>query len=446
MSSSSNSSGGGNPFAWLGLMKWSLSYVDGTTPSSPDDITPMSEEDRKFLEAVMADGVIDEGKRMKEILVEVTEKLDSYRNNENENSEDEEKEEVVCDLLLELRDIVEQIDYARAFMSMGGLSFVLGCASQNKLAALQSSAEEQPVNESDEAPTSFFIPISIRQHCMGILSTMAQNNPPVQDRLLRDLDGLSVLGKLFFEESAKVSLYSSSDSADTITSVIDKNGKLRARIIQAISCAIRGHEGGEETFCDNVEFRNILDLGLGALSINLANASPPTAAAAVEIPMILQKRCLFLLRALVTSDTSSRDRVRAFSAALRRVIDILIASTPSSSSSNGDDVEENISYEKIEVRELTLGLLLSLLRQKKSVNVILEARDSLASKGVFRIASLRKCENEEVKQLTEVELGSWEELLLTLSRAEPDIEVASNEIPLMIADTPENDDGSTLPQ
>ena len=41
----------GDPFAWLGLLKWSLAYSDGTKPS--EGAVPMSPEDKAFLEKVM---------------------------------------------------------------------------------------------------------------------------------------------------------------------------------------------------------------------------------------------------------------------------------------------------------------------------------------------------------------------------------------------------------
>ena len=65
MSAAHNSSNSNNPWAWLGLLKWSLSYADGTTPS---DNVEISAEDKAFLEAVMAEGVVDENDRMKTIL------------------------------------------------------------------------------------------------------------------------------------------------------------------------------------------------------------------------------------------------------------------------------------------------------------------------------------------------------------------------------------------
>ena len=56
-------------WAWLGLLKWSLTYVDGTVPSEESpNYKEMSTEDKKFLEEVMKDGIINEGERMKTIL------------------------------------------------------------------------------------------------------------------------------------------------------------------------------------------------------------------------------------------------------------------------------------------------------------------------------------------------------------------------------------------
>ncbi|CAM9660487.1 unnamed protein product [Discosporangium mesarthrocarpum] len=49
---------------WLGLLKWSLSYQDGTAPS---EARPMSDEDRQWLESVLKEGVKDEAKEMAQI-------------------------------------------------------------------------------------------------------------------------------------------------------------------------------------------------------------------------------------------------------------------------------------------------------------------------------------------------------------------------------------------
>ena len=62
-----------NPsWAWLGLLKWTLAYTDGTTDTKPQE---MSAEDKAFLEDVMKNGIINEGERMREILKELTCKI-----------------------------------------------------------------------------------------------------------------------------------------------------------------------------------------------------------------------------------------------------------------------------------------------------------------------------------------------------------------------------------
>ena len=140
-------------------------------------MTPMSDEDKAFLEAVMKDGIIDENERMKTILKEVTTSLEAMKeNSDGKHVQVPLNEEEINELLLELRDIVEQIDYARAFAAMKGLPFLLGCASQRDV-----------------------VPRSIRISCLGILATMCQNNPPVQAELL-GLGSIRILTEIFFAE------------------------------------------------------------------------------------------------------------------------------------------------------------------------------------------------------------------------------------------------------
>ena len=91
-------------------------------------MTAMSEEDKAFLEAVMKEGIIDENERMKVILKQVTETMEKWKTSSFTKEEEDSTEE----LLQELRDIVEQIDYARAFAAMKGLVFLLGCAGERE--------------------------------------------------------------------------------------------------------------------------------------------------------------------------------------------------------------------------------------------------------------------------------------------------------------------------
>jgi hsp70-interacting protein len=124
----------------------------------------MSKEDRKFLETVMAEGIIDENERMKFVLQEATKAMDYYNSKalgDKEILDPPISDDDLEDLLQELRDIVEQIDYARAFCSLQGLPFLIGCIEERN-----------------------GVPERTRMMCTGILSTVCQNNPPVQKQLL----------------------------------------------------------------------------------------------------------------------------------------------------------------------------------------------------------------------------------------------------------------------
>jgi len=260
--------GGGDPWAWLGLLKWSLSYSDGTRESN---ISPMSKEDREFLEKVMAEGIIDENKRMKFILQESSKVMEHYRlkaMGTNPESDPPISDEDLGYLLQELRDIVEQIDYARAFCSLRGLPFLIGCM--------------------DEGEN---IPESIRIQCGGILSTLAQNNPDVQKQLL-EMGAIKSLSDLFFMKETTM--------------------KMKAKIMQAISAIVRNHELTEQVFCK-------LDQAQALFAEGLNKASTQQ----------LQSRTLFFLRALLTSDTGDAKRSQLFEPAISVVAENYLGeSTP----------------------------------------------------------------------------------------------------------------------
>lgn len=389
---------------WLGLLKWSLAHTDGTVPSE-ESLQPMSEDKRKFLEAVMKDGIIDEGKRMRAILAELTLTLEPLfsKNNVLDNPEaiaEATKKlnlDEISELMLELQDIVEQIDYARDFTNMGGIPFLLGCANERKL-----------------------IPSSVRGASLSILAAMAQNNPPVQEKLLVAENGLSILGKLFFEESQ--------------TRDLDSDGMLRSRVLRAISCAIRGHVVGEESFCRNSNLRSILDLGLGAVAMvpsgSSANVTDEELASRLP-PLALRKKSLFLLRALMTSDTSTRQRVRDFSTSLKKVIENVLSATKEDS----------------DLIEVSLATLLSVLRQKKSVNAILNEKNDLVAKGVSRVAEIRRMSDGDDKEYAKTESDLWESIIVELARCERDEDLdETNDAPVLLANSPANSSHESLPQ
>lgn len=340
--------GGNNPWGWLGLLKWSLAYSDGTKPTSH---SPMSEEDKAFLEKVMKEGIIDENERMKEILQQVTEGLEEVRSGTNHELQDE-----IQDRLQELRDIVEQIDYARAFAAMKGLDFLLGCIAQPE------------------------IPRPIRTSCLGVLATMAANNPPLQKQLL-EMAALKTLMEVF---------QSNNHNNGNATNVA-----FRAKIIQALGAIVRSYDLAENVYCGLELARPVMLEGLQPSS---------------DDNVVLQKRTLFFFRALITSDDATRERVRLFAHSVAYVADHLV------------------THENAEIREMAVALLVQILEQNHSVNTILDRKDHLVAKGVEQVSTLRALTGEE-KEYAAMELESWENLLVLLSRATRDVE----ETPLAIA-------------
>ena len=357
-----SSGGGGDPWAWLGLLKWSLSYSDGTKDNS-DTMTPMTPEDRAFLELVMKEGIIDENERMKFILKQATLAMEYFQKCELEQdssivkSEEEPpiSDDALEDLLQELRDIVEQIDYARAFLSLKGPPFLLGCVSETKA-----------------------VPETIRLACFGILATVSQNNPPVQKELL-ELGALKTYSDLFHLNGEE----------DTTTTSMP----LKARIMQATSSCVRAHEVAETVFAHLEQAPALMAAGLDPK---------------FEPSSSLQSRTLFFLRALVTSDTATRIRVHTFAGPIVCVIDHYLQE------SNTPDL-----------RETALALLVQLLEQKKSVNAILLRKESLVALGVQRISALRALTGE-ARDFAQTELESWTSLMILLARATPDQESSSS--------------------
>uniref|UniRef100_A0A6U2ARI9 Nucleotide exchange factor Fes1 domain-containing protein n=1 Tax=Pseudictyota dubia TaxID=2749911 RepID=A0A6U2ARI9_9STRA len=376
------------PWAWLGLLKWSLSYSDGTVPSE-ESPAPMSDEDKAFLEKVMKDGIVDEGERMKEILRHLTEYLDKVKISteaggsvatleESKAEHPELEEDGAVELILELRDIVEQIDYARAFSAMGGSQFLMGCAAEREA-----------------------VPRSIRSSCLGALATLCQNNPPVQSDML-NRGYIDFLADLYFKEFSP--LQSGGD-------VDENDGIVQSRVVQALSCCIRGHAAAEKKFCASVNGRRVIESGLG---VHTKGETLP------EPPIPLKKRCLFFLRALVTSDTADSARVGLFEPSVRHAASHFL-----------DAVEEPDA----EIREMTLELLDVLMKQKKNISAVCEMKSELVGLGIRRIKELRGMEGEQ-REFASVELDQWESFIVELARAETGTLGQGNEGSAGAKDTP----------
>ena len=437
-----------NPqWAWLGLLKWSLSYSDGTQPSDPDQMKVMSAEDKAFLEEVMKNGILDEGERMKEILKQVSDAMEFYQRASNqqrksqqgggeeeasmpkpqqEENENESNDylDTSLSLLEELRDIVEQIDYARAFVSLQGLPFLFGALQEGR----RNSNSNSSSSSSRSRSKTIVIPQPIRQACLGVLATMCQNNPPVQLQVL-EMGGIKILSDLFFleEEEASRLQEETDDSAKLM-----KKKAYQAKIMQALSAVIRNHATAEEVFVQVEQATELLRRGLelGSSSSSSSNHGNGNG------HEILAKRTLFFLRALLTSDDSTRARVRKFQNCIAHVCDTYLqppASATSPPSPTTTTTTPTTPVVSTELRELALEFLTALLEQRRSVNVLLlpERKQHLVGVGVASVAALRQVDEAEA-EYAQVELELWETLLTQLARAEPDAE----EEVLLLADGP----------
>lgn len=379
MSSASNSSGGGEQWAWLGLLKWTLAHQDGTRPSN-ESPTMMSEEDKAFLEKVMAEGIIDEGDRMRFILQEFSKAMEFYKHTSQQAAAAEEKgeeppkipnEDDLEDLLQELRDIVEQVDYARGFVNLKGCSYLLGAIS------------EMTTTSSSSVPV---VPSAIRNMCLGILSTLAQNNPPVQKELL-ELGALKTLSDMFLLDGTPLST--------------------KTKIMQALSAIVRCYDLSEAVFEQLPQAPLLMVQGLSN-DPSVSNIS-------------LRSKALFFLRAFLTSDNSTTARANKFQHCIAMIAD---TDAPFLKSEANDSGDGNTDVVAIQLRESALSLLQQLLERRFAVTLLLQRKQHMASLGVQRIQQLRNAKGEEA-DFTRVELQQWEAFLVQLARAEPEEEAIS---------------------
>lgn len=183
-----------NPGEWLGLLKWSLAYTDGTGQSVAQE---MSSDRRTWLEEAMSELIVDEAKRMKEIVEQLTE-LSTQAGAASEGEEDK----VHVALFEELEDIVDNLDAAWDLIKMG---------SMDKLIEMLRS--ENP---------------AFRVGASQIVSTCAQNNPKCQAALLQ-------LGALAYT---------------THMSVHDQDRAVRLKALSAVSSLVRNCRDGERAFVD----------------------------------------------------------------------------------------------------------------------------------------------------------------------------------------------------
>lgn len=449
-SSSDGGGGSGNnttkkdPWAWLGLLKWSLAYSDGTSDKS--NFSKMSDENRAFLEAVMKEGIIDENERMKVILQQVTEVMSEWKEKQQTAAPpppnfdfDAEQVDQVQGLLQELRDIVEQIDYARAFCALGGLEFLLGT-----LLSLQN----------DSSSSSAKIPDSIVELGSGILATLSTNNPPVQMQLL-EMGSIRILTNAYFSCDSMTTPTTTTATTINIESNNDNRkarSRLQSRILQAMSAIVRSHATAEQVFCETAQATPLLQHCLGVRVEQTEDAANGTSDETTHQqqqqpapPLELQQRGLFFLRALVISDTSTPERIQRFGPCITTVMDRFVL---------GDSQHDNHDELFVQLREMTLAMIQQLLEASSSNDspfsscppVLWTRKDALGARGVQRVTALRTAlsttnnenDDEYTRAQYQSELNHWEAILVLLARATPPpIQTTNTTNPLMIAAAPE---------
>lgn len=367
----------------------------------------------------MKNGIIDEGDRMKQILSDLVAYLDSLQNEDSKSDgggQTPSVEEIAL-LLEELQDIVEQIDFAKSFASMGGLQFLIGCSSSS------AGADE-------DTSSKLCVPPSIRAACLGILATLCQNNPAVQMMMLEQ-GNIPKLIQLYFEN---LNLVQQDQSENLDLEDNDQHHIIPTKAMQAMSSCVRNHDVAEKIFCMNEEGIKMIETGLGMHSSRNSLVDTNDGLQLIEPPnAALRRRTLFFLQALTTSDSADRDRVRLFVSAIQFVAGYFI----DEEASDGEIKYTNDA----QTREMGLSMLCRILEQKNSVDAILTVKNHLVSIGVRRVTSLRSLEGDE-KDMVEEELRLWESLISSLAQAVGDRE----ETPLMIGGRPENDEGETLAQ
>lgn len=231
--------------SWLGLLKWSLAYQDGTIDKH---LTPMQEEDKEWLKNALKDLVRDDATRMKELVTKVKKILSEKYLSE------EDGEQLLIDFE-DLREIIEQYDNSIDFSKLNGINLLFDLAiidfsdeiySYDKYLIKRKTEEEElekkrieeekkkltnqseqlldnnnsslytlpPLNSSKQISSSLMKEIS--QEIFSILGFVVQNSPVLQDKLnqekymkkiffnlftnkyLKDKSNINILNKFFF--------------------------------------------------------------------------------------------------------------------------------------------------------------------------------------------------------------------------------------------------------
>ncbi|KAJ3682781.1 hypothetical protein LUZ60_013008 [Juncus effusus] len=174
---------------WDGLLKWSLANSDGNTPQTRS----LTDEDRKWFMEAMQSQTVDVIQRMKEITLVMKTPQDVLES-QGVTSEN------IVDMLDELQEHVESIDFANDLSSIGGLVPLIGYLKNENA--------------------------NVRAKAADVVTTIVQNNPKSQ-QLVIEASGLDSLLGNFESDSSVVS---------------------RTKALGAISSLIRGNKLGVDAF------------------------------------------------------------------------------------------------------------------------------------------------------------------------------------------------------
>jgi hsp70-interacting protein len=191
-----------DPGQWLGLLKWSLAYQDGTYEK--EEAKEMDHGRRQWLQEAMSELIVDEAKLMKEIVEKLSEM----------SKQEECVEAEVTDKYEQLEDMIENLDAAYDLVKMGKMDTLIEL--------LRST---NPI---------------FRVGAAAIIGTCAQNNPKCQAAELQ-------LGALAYT---------------THMAVYDQDPTARLKALLAVSCLSRNCVEGERAFVDQGDGLLVLANGL----------------------------------------------------------------------------------------------------------------------------------------------------------------------------------------
>ena len=352
---------------WLTTFQRNLTY--GSTDPDVPDVSLLSDHEKEVIDYVMSfERSIREAERMMKVLGGLAAGFDAMKKmgtiseekDEADNTADDDETPdaaKVSELLLTLRDFVgERIDFARAFVAIGGLSLLLGGAAER----------------------DGHVPRSVRSTCLRVLADLVKLNRSVQYSLL-DNEGIRALATMYFNEVKDSCQHEADD------------GKIRSRIAKTMEAAICGHPGAERMFCENEDARKVIESGIGMHSADEVISPPPAA---------LRKQSLaFLCDLLGPVGQKCKDypqRIEAFSATLKYIAENML-----------DDTTED----DWECREVAIKILRHVAKTEAGRTIVLGMKETIGGTGVKRMEQMRSLDrqnsNASETERADEELYQW---------------------------------------